>query len=58
MGRKKLNKTKEELNEMNRIRRNRYYEKHKEEEKEKSLDRYYKSKQISYPNFPFSSSML
>jgi hypothetical protein len=37
-------KTKEELDEMNRKRRKKSYEKHKEEEKSKSLDRYYKKK--------------
>ena len=44
MGRKKLHRTKEELDEMNRIRRMDYYNKHKEEENEKSLNRYYNKK--------------
>ena len=42
MGRKQLNRSKEELDEMNRIRRNRHYENHKKEERIKSLDRYHK----------------
>lgn len=44
MGRHQLNRTKEELDEMNRIRRNRHYKNHQEEEKKKSLKRYYKKK--------------
>lgn len=47
MGRKKLNRTKEELDEMNRIRRKRHYENHKEEERDKSLQRYYDKKKLS-----------
>ncbi len=47
MGRKKLNKTKEELDEMNRIRRNRYYENHKEEESKKNLKRYHSKKKLT-----------
>ena len=42
MGRKRLNRSKEELDKMNRIRRNRYYENHKNEEQKKSLERYHK----------------
>jgi hypothetical protein len=42
MGRKKLNRTKEELDELNRIRLRRYYSKHCEEVKRKNIERYYK----------------
>lgn len=42
MGRKKLNRTKEELDELNRIRLKRYYEKHRDEVKQRNLKRYYK----------------
>ena len=44
MGRKKLNRTKEKLDEMNKIRRNRYYNNHKKEERKKSLNQYYENK--------------
>lgn len=55
MGRKRLNRTKEELDEMNRIRRNRYYDNHSNEEKKKSLDRYYKKKrEVSNGEVPFT----
>lgn len=37
-------RSKEELDEMNRIRRNRHYEKHKAAERKKSLRRYYDKK--------------
>jgi len=47
MGRKKLNRTKEELAKMNQERRNRFYENHKEEERKKSLKRYYDKKRLS-----------
>lgn len=57
MGRKKLHRTKEELDEMNRIRRNRHYENHQEDEKEKSLQRYHDNKKISNADTPFSSSI-
>lgn len=58
MGRKKLHRTKEELDKMNQIRRNRHYENHREEEKEKSLKRYYDDKKISDSDMPFSSSVI
>ena len=45
MGRKKLNRTKEELNELNRIRLRRYYENHKDEVKQRNLKRYFDSKE-------------
>lgn len=56
MGRKKLNRTKEELDEMNRIRRNRYYENHKEEENKKNLKRYYDNKKLSNNDKPYGKS--
>ena len=55
MGRKKLNRTKEELDKMNQERRNRFYENHKEEEKKKSLKRYYDKKKISNGDEPYGS---
>ena len=42
MGRKKLNRTKKELNELNNIRRMRYYYKHRDEEQQKAKERYKK----------------
>jgi hypothetical protein len=45
MGRKKLNRTKEELDELNRIRLRRYYERHKDEVKQRNLKRYFESKE-------------
>jgi hypothetical protein len=46
----------EEIRAMNRVRRNRYYERHKEEEKAKNLKRYHKKKkELSTANEPFSS---
>lgn len=50
----KLNRTKEELNEMNRIRRNRHYYSHQEEEQKKSLQRYHDKKKLSDCDKPFS----
>lgn len=44
MGRKKLNRTKEEINEQARIRMKKYYERHKERIKKQKLERYYQSK--------------
>jgi hypothetical protein len=44
MGRKKLNRTKEELDELNRTRRMRYYWKHRTKERQSALNRYYKRK--------------
>ena len=41
MGRKKINRTKEELNERNRKYRMQFYWKHVKEERKKSLERYY-----------------
>ena len=35
---------------MNRIRRNRYYENHKEKEKKKNLKRYYDNKKLANGN--------
>lgn len=49
MGRKKLNRTKEELSEMNRIRRMRSYWKNQRKEQQKALERYYERK-ISLSN--------
>ena len=46
MGRKKLNRTKEELNELNRKRRMRYYWKHKRKERKSALERYYQRKNL------------
>ena len=43
MGRKKLNRTKEELNEFNRKRLRKYYENHRDEVKRRNLKRYYES---------------
>lgn len=40
MGRKKLNKTPEQIREQNRIRAKRYYENHKEEICKKRMKRY------------------
>ena len=45
MGRKKLNRTKQELNELNNKRRMRYYYKHRDDEIRKAKERY-KSKTI------------
>jgi hypothetical protein len=42
MGRKKLNRTREELNEQTKLRMRKYYERHKERIKREKLDRYYK----------------
>lgn len=42
MGRKKLNRTKEELDELNRNRLKRYYERHRDIVKQRNLERYYK----------------
>lgn len=44
MGRKKLNRTREELLEQQRVRAKRYYEKHKQRLNKNSLQRYYKQK--------------
>lgn len=44
MGRKKLNRSKEELLEMQRIRSKRYYQNHKDRLNEKSMQRYWKDK--------------
>lgn len=44
MGRKKLNKSKDELLEQQRIRARRYYNKHKSKLNKESLDRYYNNK--------------
>ena len=41
MGRKRLNRTKEELDELNRKRLRKFYEKHKDEIRRKNLKRYY-----------------
>lgn len=49
-------RSKEELAEMNRVRRNRYYDKHKEEESAKNLARYYEDKKLSNGDMPYSSS--
>lgn len=42
MGRKKLDRTKEELREQKRIRDQRYYAKHGDKIRKRNLDRYYK----------------
>ena len=57
MGRKKLHRTKEELDKMNRIRRNKSYEKNKDEEKKKSLKRYYDKKKVTDGDAPFPSNI-
>ena len=44
MGRKKLNRTKDELDELNRIRLRRYYENHKQEILDKRMERYNSTK--------------
>lgn len=44
MGRKKLNRTKEELDELNRKYRMRSYWKHVDEERRKARERYHKNK--------------
>jgi hypothetical protein len=54
---KKLNRTKEELDEMNRIRRNRSYEKHKDIECEKSRLRYYNRRKLIGGEIPFTGSL-
>lgn len=56
MARPKLNRTPEELAEMNRQRRNRYYESHKEEESSKNLARYHSKKVLSDGNAEFTCS--
>lgn len=45
MGRKKLNRTKEEKNEQSKLRMRKYYEKHKINIRKKNLERYYNSKE-------------
>lgn len=44
MGRKKLNRTPDELQEQKRARDKRYYEKHKDKLNAKRLEKYYRSK--------------
>jgi hypothetical protein len=44
MGRKKLNKSLEEIREQNRIRAKRFYDRHKEEVKKNRMRRYWKEK--------------
>lgn len=44
MGRKKLNRTKDEIREQNRIRANKFYEKHGTRIKEERMRRYWKTK--------------
>lgn len=44
MGRKKLNRTDDEIREQWRARRMRYYNRHKRLERKRALDRYYKNK--------------
>ena len=44
MGRKKLNRTKEQLREQKRLRDQRYYARHKEKLNRKRLERYYLEK--------------
>ena len=46
MGRKKLNRTKEETNEQSRIRMQRYYDNHKDKILEKRMRRYWEGKKI------------
>lgn len=41
MGRKRLNRTKEEKNEQAKLRMRRYYENHRDEIKRRNLERYY-----------------
>jgi hypothetical protein len=47
MGRKKLNRTKEELKEQSNIRSKRYYQRNKEECDRKRMERYWKQKDTS-----------
>lgn len=56
MGRDKMNRSREELAEMNRERRNRYYELHRKEESAKNLERYYSKKVLSDGDLLLSSS--
>lgn len=44
MGRKKLNRTPEQLQEQKRARDKRYYERHKDKLNAKRLEKYYRSK--------------
>jgi hypothetical protein len=44
MGRKQLNRTKDEIREQNRIRAKRFYDKHKDSERVRKLEDYYRSK--------------
>jgi len=46
MGRKKLNRTKEELNEQANIRSKRYYHRHKDRINKKTMQRYWKRKEV------------
>ena len=48
MGRKALNRTEEELKKMNRVRAQRYYERHSDKVKRNNLNRYYEKKQLGY----------
>ena len=43
MGRKKLNRSKEEIRDQWKIRSNRYYQKHKEDIKKRNLRKYYEN---------------
>lgn len=53
---KKLNKTKEELAEMNRIRVKRHYDNHQEEEQKRCLKKYHDKKKLSDGDKPFRLS--
>lgn len=44
MGRKKLNRNKDEIRNQWKIRSNRYYQKHKEKIKKRNLKKYYENK--------------
>ena len=50
MGRKKLNRTKEEIKEQWRKRRMKYYEKNKDVVKKRELKRYYENKKRNIQN--------
>ncbi len=46
MGRKRLNRTKEEIREQNRIRQRRFYERHSKRIKKEKLKKYYNQKEM------------
>jgi len=50
MGRKKLNRNREEIRYQWKIRSNRYYQKHKEKIKKRNLKKYYENKRYIQNN--------